>query len=62
MEKTKTQLLKTGPMARRIGVSVRWLKSEAASGRIPCLRADNVYLFDPDVVIETLAKRARGMK
>ena len=59
MENENT-LLKVGPMARRLGVSVRWLKAEAEAGQIPCLKAENIYLFNPKTVIELLAKRARG--
>ena len=53
------RLLKTGPMARRVGVPVRWLRAEADAGRIPALKAENVYLFDPAVVIDLLAQRAK---
>ena len=59
---TKTNLLKVGVMARTLGVPVRWLRAEAESGRIPCLKAENVYLFDPDVVTNLLAERAREGK
>lgn len=55
----KKNLLKVGVMARVVGVPVRWLRTEAESGRIPCLKAENVLLFDHDVVINLLAKRAR---
>jgi len=60
MENQKSNLLKLGVMARRLGVPVRWLKAEADAGRIPHLRAEKVYLFDPQVVFDLLAKRARG--
>lgn len=59
-EKNNIELLKVGPMAREIGVPVRWLKSEADAGKIPCLKAENIYLFDPEIVMGLLAKRARG--
>ncbi len=55
----KKNLLKVGVMARTIGVPVRWLRAEAEAGRIPSLKAENVHLFDPDVVINLLAERAR---
>ena len=55
----KKNLLKVGVMARAIGVPVRWLRAEAESGRIPCLKAENVYLFDPDVVTKLLSERAK---
>jgi len=59
MEARKS-LLKVGAMARTIGVPVHWLRAEAEAGRIPSLKAENVYLFDPDVVIDMLSERARG--
>ena len=46
-------------MARRLRVSVKWLKSEADAGRIPHIRADKTYLFDPQAVEQVLAERAR---
>lgn len=55
----RKNLLKVGAMARAVGVPVRWLRTEAESGRIPCLKAEKIYLFDADVVIGLLAKRAR---
>jgi hypothetical protein len=59
MNNEQQNLLKTGPMARRVGVPVRWLKAEAEAGRIPALKAENVFLFDPEIVIDRLAQRAR---
>jgi hypothetical protein len=56
---TRKELLKTGQMARSVGVPVRWLKAEAEAGRIPALKAENVFLFNPDVVVSLLAERAR---
>jgi hypothetical protein len=57
---SENRLLKTGPMARRIGVPVRWLRAEAEAGHIPALKAENIFLFDPAVVLELLEQRARG--
>ena len=45
--------------ARRIGVTARWLRTEADAGRIPCLRAGSRLLFAPDAVERELAKRAQ---
>jgi DNA-binding transcriptional MerR regulator len=56
---TTNRLMKIGPMARKLGVNVRWLRAEAEAGRIPALRAEKVFLFDPDTVIALLAERAR---
>jgi len=58
-DKAQNELLKAGPMARRLGVPARWLRAEAEAGRIPALKAENVFLFDPQVVSGLLAERAR---
>ena len=59
MTYTPTKLLTTGAMARRLHVRVRWLRAEALAGRIPHVRAEDQYLFDPDVVEEVLVERAQ---
>ncbi len=46
-------------MARRLRVRVRWLRAEAAAGRLPHVRADDQYLFDPAVVEQVLIERAQ---
>ena len=46
-------------MARRLHVPVRWLKAEAEANRLPHVKAENVFLFDPDAVEGELVKRAR---
>jgi hypothetical protein len=46
-------------MARRLRVSVVWLRAEAAAGRLPCVRAGDRFLFDPDLVERLLLARAR---
>jgi hypothetical protein len=48
-----------GQLARLLGVPARWLRAEAEAGRLPHLRADNVLLFDADLVERLLAERAR---
>jgi len=45
-------------MARRARVPVAWLKAEAEAGRVPCLRAGRVLLFNPTVVLKMLLERA----
>ena len=52
------ELLSLHRAARRIGVTSRWLRTEADAGRIPCLRADGRYLYDIDVVTRALSRRA----
>jgi excisionase family DNA binding protein len=52
------ELLSLSRCARRLGVTQQWLRDEADEGRIPCLKAGNRYLFNPDAVEAALAKRA----
>jgi hypothetical protein len=51
--------LKLAEMARLLGVSIRWLRSEAERGAIPHLRADRGMLFDRITVEGLLAERAK---
>ncbi len=53
-----SELLNLGRAARRLGVSSRWLKCEAESGRVPCLPAGNKFLFNIAALIDELAERA----
>ena len=53
-----SDLLSLSRMARRIGVTQKWLRDEANSGKIPCLKAGNRYLFNPVTVQESLAAKA----
>lgn len=53
------ELLPLGSMARRAGVTQRWLREQADAGTVPCLRAGQCrYLFLPSVVMEVLAALA----
>ena len=45
-------------MARKTGVTTKWLRSEVEAGRLPCLKAGDRLLFSPDTVIDILSKRA----
>lgn len=51
-------LLTLARAARRVGVTSTWLKDEAKSGRVPCLKAGNRYLFDAETLVEVLRLRA----
>jgi excisionase family DNA binding protein len=53
------EVLTLNRMARRLGVTVRWLRAEADAGRVPCLRAGRRYLFELSAVQAALARRAR---
>jgi hypothetical protein len=55
---SQSKLLPVGPTARRFRVPVRWLRAEAEAGRIPHVKAERVFLFDPDVVERILLERA----
>jgi hypothetical protein len=52
-------LLPLNIVARRLRVPVRWLSAEAEAGRVPCLRAGNVFVCDPQAVEAALLERAR---
>lgn len=56
----ETKLLPLNAMARRLRVTVRWLRAEAESGRVPALKAGERYLFDQVAVEDVLVARARG--
>lgn len=59
METNQPQSILSLPrMARRLGVTIAWLRAEADAGRVPCLVADRRYLFSPDAVQRVLAERA----
>jgi hypothetical protein len=58
MDNTHANLLPIGPTARRLHVTVAWLRAEADAGRVPHLRAGDRYLFVPAAVEAALAKRA----
>ena len=45
-------------MARRLGVTARWLRAEAEAGRVPSLRAGTHLLFNPAAVQRVIAARA----
>ena len=59
MTYTPAKLLTAGAMARRLRIRAAWLRSEAEAGRIPHVRADDQYLFDPEAVERVLIERAR---
>jgi len=52
-------LLPIGPMARRLHVTVAWLRAEAEANRVPCLRAGQAFLFSPEAVEQALVERAK---
>jgi excisionase family DNA binding protein len=46
-------------MARSLGVTVRWLRSEADRGALPHVKTDTGMLFDRMTVERLLADRAK---
>jgi hypothetical protein len=52
------KVLSISAMARRLGVTTRFLKLEAQAGRIPAHHCDGVYLFNPKAVEEALSRLA----
>ena len=56
---TTTRLLPLNIVARRLRLPVRWLQAEAEAGRVPCLRAGNAFLCDPEAIEAALLERAR---
>ena len=53
-----SDLLSLSRMARRLGVTQQWLRDQADAGQIPCLKAENRYLFNPVAVQDILATKA----
>jgi len=53
-----SDLLSLPRMARRLGITQQWLRDQADTGTIPCLKAGNRYLFNPVAVQEALAAKA----
>lgn len=56
---SKLKLLPVGPMSRMLHVPMKWLKAEAQAGRLPHIKAGNVFLFNPETVEAVLLERAR---
>lgn len=56
-----SELLSLPRMARRVGVTQQWLRTQAEAGTVPCLQAGTRLLFNPIAVQEVLATlAARG--
>ena len=60
----ENDLLNLPSCAHRLGVPVRWLKTQAEAGRIPCLRfGKRKYLFNLEAVRLAIADLAdKGTK
>ena len=53
-----SELLTLARMARRLGVTQRWLREQAEAGKVPCLKAGKRYLFHGVAVQDAVATRA----
>lgn len=60
MNSANPNLLSLSRMARRLGVTQRWLKDAADQRIVPALLAGNRYLFAPAAVEAALAELASG--
>jgi hypothetical protein len=58
---TVPRLLPAETVARMIGVTGRWLRSECESGRIPHLRDGRRIIVDRQTVERLLIERANSM-
>ncbi|QDU95187.1 hypothetical protein Pla8534_29990 [Lignipirellula cremea] len=52
------ELLSLSRLARRLGVTQQWLRSQADAGNLPCLIAGKRYLFSLAAVETALAAKA----
>lgn len=52
--------LKLAEMARLLGVSVTWLRTEAERGALPHVKTDRGMLFDRATVERLLIERAKS--
>jgi hypothetical protein len=59
MQPTTRRLVRLTVAARQLRLPHKWLRAEAAAGRIPCLRAGDQILCDVEAVEAALLERAR---
>lgn len=48
--------VKLKELSRATSLPAAWLRREADAGRLPCIRAGRVRMFDPEIVKAALAK------
>lgn len=56
------ELLTLAQMARRLGVSQKWLRGQADSGQVPALKADRTYLFNAPAVVSVVSELAGAQR
>ena len=54
----ETNLVNLTGLSRRVRLPAAWLKSQAAAGRLPCLRVGRKVRFNVAAVEKTLAEMA----
>ena len=55
-----SKVVPLGLMARMLGVPTKWLRNQVSKGSLPGVKAGNTILFDPEVINNILADRAKG--
>ncbi|MFN4841254.1 MAG: hypothetical protein ACK48N_08965 [Planctomyces sp.] len=55
-----TKYIRVEELARATRLPAAWLKREADAGRLPCIRAGRLRMFDLAAVLRTLAERQEG--
>ncbi len=53
----ETKYLRVDELARATRLPAAWLKREADAGRLPCIRAGRLRMFDLVTVLKALADR-----
>ena len=56
--KLMAELLTLPRMARRLGVTQRWLREKTDAGTVPALKAGSRYLYSPEAVANALVALA----
>lgn len=52
-----SKLLTVHELAEQTGLPAAWLRREADAGRLPCIRAGRLRVFDFKAVMKALAER-----
>jgi excisionase family DNA binding protein len=52
-----SKLLTVHELAEQTGLPAAWLRREADAGRLPCIRAGRLRVFDLKAVMKALAER-----
>jgi hypothetical protein len=55
-----TKYIRVAELARATRLPAAWLKREADAGRLPCIRAGRLRMFDLAAVLKALADRQNG--